>query len=244
MPAKGSGQRRGGRQSAERFSEGAGSLASIAEQASSKQPLCDNGDPIEAADASMSPLLAECICNIILFIPGHSRRAVSKTFRDRLDHLCPVRTLGPPLLPARVLCSELVGTSRVAYGQAVSTYKTVCVASVKRVGALVSSRGRWDRGTVTTSTVSYGQLRSDPGTGCVAGGAVEGDTPCDFWRAVLRFLRENDPGNGGGTMSSLGSETLPRELRICLGDSQQHSFDFVTRDLLAWINTMESCAEA
>ncbi|CAJ1417187.1 unnamed protein product [Effrenium voratum] len=147
-------------------------------------------------------LVAECLLNILLFYPGHERRALSAQLRDALDHVWPVRALGPPPLPAKACYREPVGASRASYGVWVQAHKAVSLQTHLRPSKR-NRRTKWDQ-TVTQSSVGYGSIHEKA--------LLDPSLSCCFWKAVLSLLRAAETGALQGPSSG--------SISVCFGGKE------------------------
>mmetsp|Transcript_12461 Transcript_12461/g.27577 ORF Transcript_12461/g.27577 Transcript_12461/m.27577 type:complete len:209 (+) Transcript_12461:50-676(+) len=171
-------------------------------------------------------LVSECLLNILLFRPGHDRRALSRLLRDTLDATWPVLFFGPPPLPARACYRVPIGAARASYGVWVKAHKAVSLETHLRPSKRSRQCVKWEQ-TVTKSSIAFGSVHED--------GPLDPSISCGFWKAALRLLHSNisepilqPPAEGGS-----GS------ISICFG-GKEHRLEVLNEDLLYWIGQVEA----
>lgn len=209
--------------------EGEGAAAEESGEGDAEPP----GAGVEAAlpVAALSEVLEENIISILLFFPGHERRALSRGVKDRLDQISPIYILGPPPLPAKICYREAIGVARTGYGTNGTMYKTVTVQTSRRQAGSKKAIPRWES-TKTTTLLGYGQ-----GSGNTANGVIEAETACKVWKAVLRSLRMAELGELAGTV------VKGRSLSVCLNTIPEHNLKCLSTDVLQCVEAVEACIE-
>eukprot|EP00927_Polykrikos_kofoidii_P056093 TRINITY_DN50278_c0_g1_i1.p1 TRINITY_DN50278_c0_g1~~TRINITY_DN50278_c0_g1_i1.p1 ORF type:complete len:271 (-),score=28.25 TRINITY_DN50278_c0_g1_i1:193-1005(-) len=196
-------------------------------------------DPAGYFDASVDHqglphLLPECVILVLLFRPGHDRRALSCSLKDRLDIVRPVCFIGPPKLPAKATCREVIGSARAGFNYWVPTHKTVSLFTCRRQAS--NPRARWDSTVLTTSSVSFGQLgeSKSPPQGQIP--QIRLETAGNCWKSILRFLHHCERGTLDRTP---GAIVRGRGLCVRFGEGPELNFDYISRDLAKCIEAVE-----
>lgn len=195
---------------------------------------CD-AEPPDAVEKPVLPQvdIFECAVSILLFLPGHDRRSLSRGLKDALDRVAPIYTLGPPPLPATLFYREPIGNARAGYGLTVPCYKTVTVKTCERTTGSKKTIFRWDS-TSSKSFLGYGHRSTH-----AADGTMDAAASCKFWKAALRLLRAAELGNFTGMPDKIMQGRL---VRIRFGNTE-HSFQGLTPDLLHCLEGVEACMD-
>ena len=167
-----------------------------------------------------SELVSECLLQILLFRPGHDRRALSRCWRDTLDATRPVAFYGPPPLPAKACYRVPIGAARASYGVWVKAHKAVSLETHLRPSKRGRAHAKWDQ-TVTKSSIGYGAVHED--------GMLDPQISCGFWKAVLRLLASD-------VRRSLTAEG---SISISFG-GKEHRLEALSDDLLYWLGQVET----
>jgi len=182
----------------------------------------------------------ECLYLVLLFRPGHDRRAISRSWKETLDKIQPVVVLGPPPFPARARFREAVGVLRAGYGVWSPAHKTISLCTAHRhAGRQRSARAdrRWDLA-CTTSSIKYGHRQDS----CALGlNNVDPDVACRFWKVVLR-LQQRAAIGGVASPSHAGVPAAIGSLHIQLGSSPEQRVEY-SEELVMILHDIEASAD-
>lgn len=183
-------------------------------------------------------VIGECLYLVLLFRPGHDRRALSRIWKQTLDKVWPVVVLGPPPLPAWARYREAVGVLRAGYGVWSPAHKTISLCTAHRhAGRQRSARAdrRWDL-TNTTSSIQYGQQQDGCGRN-----TVDPDIACHFWKVALRL--QQLAAMGSVTSSShAAAPAAKRSLHIQLGSLPEQRVE-CSEELILILQDIEASAD-
>jgi len=184
-------------------------------------------------------VINECLYLVLLFRPGHDRRALSRGWKETLDKVWPVLVLGPPPLPAWARYREAVGRLRAGYGVWAPLHKTISLCTAHRhAGRQRSARAdrRWSLAN-TMSSIQYGQRQG----GATGDNTVDQDVACRFWKVALRLQHLA----AMGSVTSSSHADLPAAtctLHIQLGSSPEQRVE-CSEELILLLHDIEASAD-